>query len=179
MLSFINTIFLNLGIQLFLEDNTSLEKCKDYKSAKSSFENLFYFLIYEKQTWLKSCPIPCTQTTHQLIISKFHKNSILDQEWVKTLNDKAFAFYFNYDSFTIERNMETLRYDLVDFLTQAGGNLGLFIGCSCFSILISGIELFRSLNFKIFWAFMDNFFTKIVTFAQNILNYFWNKFFSK
>ena len=132
---------------MFLAENSSLEQCNDYDLAKQVTTWLVNFIGFERESWLQKCPIPCTQTTHQLTIAKFHKYSVIDQEVVSSFEDKGAVFYMNYERFTIEKNVEILRYDLVDFLTQAGGNLGLFLGCSCFSVLISGVELFRSLKF--------------------------------
>jgi hypothetical protein len=45
-----------------------------------------------------------------------------------------------------EERMETLTYDLGNFLVAAGGNLGLFLGFSCFSLMLTFIEY---LNHKI------------------------------
>ena len=50
-----------------------------------------------------------------------------------------------YNDFIIEREMETLIYDTGTFFTQVGGNLGLFLGFSCFSLLIGTIDLMKML----------------------------------
>ena len=133
---------------MFLNDHLLLDNCKNSSSlARTPMTTWLEFFMNEKDIWHQSCPIPCTQTTYHLTTATFHGNSVIDRAWVESFGEEALAFYMNFDSFKIERHVETLRYDLVDFLTQAGGNLGLFLGCSCFSIIISGIELFRSLKF--------------------------------
>jgi hypothetical protein len=50
-----------------------------------------------------------------------------------------------------EERMETLTYDLGNFLVAAGGNLGLFLGFSCFSLMVTFIEY---LNHKIKTIFL-------------------------
>ena len=132
-----------------------LEECVDEDSAKQSMSELLDdFCSYQKETLLRRCPVPCTQTTHFVKTTTFHQNSFIDQKTVSQFDGKIFYFNMNYDSFSIERSIETLRYDLVDFLTQAGGNLGLFLGCSCFSVLILGIKFIRK---KTFWNFTCSF----------------------
>jgi len=41
---------------------------------------------------------------------------------------------------TVEAKKESYVYDGVNFLTAAGGNLGLFMGFSCLSIIFSLID---------------------------------------
>ena len=139
-----------IGIEMFLADNASLEKCKNDNLAFNSTVSLIDFLIYEKDKWLQRCPVPCTQTIYQLTVTRFHQNSFIYQGNINTNNGMFYLLYMNYDTFAVEKTIEMLRYDLLDFFTQAGGNLGLFLGCSCFSFLLSSIKLIRSLNFKLF-----------------------------
>ncbi len=53
------------------------------------------------------------------------------------------ALYLMYDKFIIEEHVETLVYDTASFLAQAGGNLGLFLGFSCLSVLLGCIQYIR------------------------------------
>ena len=41
-----------------------------------------------------------------------------------------------------EVRTETLVYDTVNFLSAIGGNLGLFVGFSCLSVVFTLIDLF-------------------------------------
>ena len=51
----------------------------------------------------------------------------------------------------VEEHVETLIYDTGNFLAQAGGNLGLFLGFSCLSMLLAIVNFIRkTLKFKIF-----------------------------
>ena len=48
------------------------------------------------------------------------------------------TFYYKLET---EEKTETLLYDAVNFLSAAGGNLGLFVGFSCLSVMLTMIDL--------------------------------------
>ena len=48
-----------------------------------------------------------------------------------------------YETLNSELHFETLIYDTGNFLTQIGGNLGLFLGVSCLSVITDLIELLQ------------------------------------
>jgi hypothetical protein len=50
----------------------------------------------------------------------------------------------------VEEKMETLVYDEANFLTATGGNLGLFLGFSCFSLLAGILETLRHFRWQRF-----------------------------
>ena len=62
-----------------------------------------------------------------------------------------FDLYYSFETMDTEERMETLTYDLGNFLVAAGGNLGLFLGFSCFSLMVTFIEY---LNHKIKTIFL-------------------------
>lgn len=51
---------------------------------------------------------------------------------------------FSCGSMDVEKKEETLVYDSVNFFAAVGGNLGLFLGFSCLSIVYAGIDLIVS-----------------------------------
>jgi hypothetical protein len=55
-----------------------------------------------------------------------------------------------YDTFSVEEHFETLVFDIGSLLAAAGGNLGLFLGFSCLSLLLSCLDylavLWKGLN---------------------------------
>ena len=51
--------------------------------------------------------------------------------------------------FTVEEKIESSEYDLANLLVSAGGNLGLFLGFSCLSVLFFVIDFLPSF-FKVF-----------------------------
>jgi hypothetical protein len=46
----------------------------------------------------------------------------------------------SYSSLLVEERTETIIYDLECLLTSLGGNLGLFLGFSCFSTLVGVLK---------------------------------------
>jgi hypothetical protein len=56
---------------------------------------------------------------------------------VDTSGEAAVIFSLEYERLVVEEEVETLMYDATNFLAQAGGNLGLFLGFSCLSLLLS------------------------------------------
>ena len=45
-----------------------------------------------------------------------------------------------YETLSVEEHFETLVFDIGSLLAAAGGNLGLFLGFSCLSLLISCLD---------------------------------------
>ena len=85
------------------------------------------------------CTVPCTTTS-------YHHDIQYDSRMrVRNENKKGYfelsIYYYNLD---VEERTETLIYDLSSFLSSAGGNLGLLMGFSCLSVLLSLIKLIAS-----------------------------------
>ena len=103
----------------------------------------------EKKTWLSACPIPCKQTIYTTKIKNIHRNTVFELSQVYE-NVNVFYLLISYDSFVVEVSVETLVYDIGSFLAAVGGNLGLFLGFSCLSVLLGFIKFFEELrNYKI------------------------------
>ncbi len=65
-------------------------------------------------------------------------------EDVKIVN-ASFYLSVRFASLMVEERIETLVYDEVNFIAAAGGNLGLFLGFSCFSVLLALMKQIRKL----------------------------------
>ncbi len=79
-----------------------------------------------------------------------HRNQFVvntNESNVKNLND-SFYLNINLESFMVEERVEALVYDEVNFIAAAGGNLGLFLGFSCFSVLLALLNQVRKLILK-------------------------------
>ena len=104
----------------------------------------FMYLLYQdgKVEMLKTCPVPCQQTTYITKINKFHKNTfVYSANGSSAGNSSSFVFMsIGYETLNTELHFETLIYDTGNFLTQIGGNLGLFLGVSCLSVMTDLIE---------------------------------------
>lgn len=108
----------------------------------------FKEVSYETKEWLMNCPLPCRQSLYDAKMTMYHRNahaSILTQE-EEQLYKQGFYFTFGFETFAVEEHVETLIYDSGNFLAQIGGNLGLFLGFSCFSAIIAAIQCLEKLN---------------------------------
>ena len=78
-----------------------------------------------------------------------HQNNIGSQgDGLNDLVGKGVLLTIYLANFVVEERIETLIYDTGNFLAQAGGNLGLFLGFSCLSLLFAIIKLFKkALNY--------------------------------
>jgi len=111
------------------------------RKALQTWDDLIY---YEKRyVWLQQCPIPCDQTVFEAKISSYHMNSYIVED-VMTVYKIKQILYLEYETFDREKHVETLIYDTATFLTQVGGNLGLFLGISCLSVILTIIDFFRN-----------------------------------
>ena len=52
----------------------------------------------------------------------------------EAIDTSDFDLLVNYETFLIEDKVESLIYDFSTFLSAVGGNLGLFLGLSLFSV---------------------------------------------
>jgi hypothetical protein len=94
---------------------------------------LFRFFFQEE------CPPPCTSTSFPMTLRKIHSNILISNN--EELMGKMYAgLLFGYKTLQIDEEIETYIYDIGSFLTASGGNLGLFLGFSCLSMLLGLID---------------------------------------
>jgi len=55
-----------------------------------------------------------------------------------------YALVIYYETFDVEEHVESLVYDAGNFLISVGGNLGLFLGFSCLSVLFALINVLKN-----------------------------------
>ena len=98
--------------------------------------------FYNGKTHLLGCLVPCLQVEYSYTAVDFHKNTWIDTSNVNPpdFNDKYYSLYVSYGFMDIERHEEALIYDSGNFFAAVGGNLGLFLGFSCLSIIFAGID---------------------------------------
>ena len=85
------------------------------------------------------------QTTYITAMNRFHENSYLESvdDSSARNNSSVVVMSIGYETLNSELHFETLIYDTGNFLTQIGGNLGLFLGVSCLSVITDLIELLQ------------------------------------
>ena len=121
--------------------NSTMSEC----SNSSIAENVYwtYDKLLEKflpKTSEYNCPIPCRQTSYQVKLKYFHQNNVLLPSELANKSKGHFTLYTFFPTFTAEEKIESLECDLASLLVSAGGNLGLFLGFSCLSVMITITE---------------------------------------
>jgi len=98
---------------------------------------------YQSRTSEFGCPIPCEQKRFKYTLEYFSKNTWIEFDDGNESGDDIFELFVFFKSMDVEKRTETFVYDVGNFLTAAGGNLGLFMGFSCLTILIALIDNFN------------------------------------
>ena len=134
-----------------LGNGSHLKACPDLDSAIKT-ANYYQDLTYgaEKASWISACQIPCQQTSYNIKLRYFQETSMIDiiRNQTKSFNGFAVLLSFGYETMFIEEHVENLVYDIGSFLAAAGGNLGLFLGFSFLSVLLSLIKLLKKITTK-------------------------------
>jgi hypothetical protein len=121
--------------------NATMPECDNEKAATAVYWNYSNYLNdFVIRPWKYDCPVPCTQTWYKVTLEYYHENNVLMPEAIDKLSEGHFTFIPYYSTFTIEEEIEKLEYDIGSLLVSAGGNLGLFLGFSCLSVLFFVIE---------------------------------------
>lgn len=120
-----------------------LPECKSLDEAHTTYQ-AFRSLSkeYDGKTWLLGCPVPCLQLQYRYSLSELHGNNWIETKDPKTKEhiNKYFTILASYETMDIEKQEENLIYDSGSFFAAVGGNLGLFLGFSCFSVIIAGVD---------------------------------------
>jgi hypothetical protein len=127
-------------------ENSSLKECIDQDSALNSETMLFKAMEAVRDfPSTYGCQKPCKQSSYSFSIGYYHQTSYVSHGNLDAISNESFHLAFYYDSLTIEEHFETLVYDTGSMLVAAGGNLGLFLGFSCLSILLSAISFLKQM----------------------------------
>jgi hypothetical protein len=128
-------------------NETFSNECQNLKAANETLAKWVELIYFEeKNIWLRQCPIPCEQTVFDAEISYYHENTFFWAGIVRNEYDNKQILYLGYETFDTEKHTETLIYNMGNFLTQVGGNLGLFLGFSFFSLILTTIECIKKLK---------------------------------
>ena len=118
-----------------------LPECKSKKNALSTLQVFTNHIDdYLSKTSEFGCPIPCKQKSFKYKLEYFSKNTWIEYDDENPLDNDVFDLQVFFKSMNIEEKTETFVYDIGNFLTAAGGNLGLFMGFSCLSVMIALID---------------------------------------
>jgi len=114
----------------------ALPKCESKQSAEKTYEMALQYFSY-----MNSDEIPCSQVSYKYELEYQGKSSFYDPKKPFNHNSEYFVFFTFFNKLETEERTETLIYDAVNFLSAAGGNLGLFVGFSCLSVIFAIIDL--------------------------------------
>jgi hypothetical protein len=135
------------NIKEFVDPNiVMLPECHTKETARSTFKTYCLFIDdYISRTSEFGCPVPCKQKSFKYKLEYFSRNSWIELDDDNRLGNDTFELNVGFDSLNIEERTETFVYDVGNFLAAAGGNLGLFMGFSCLSILFALIDCLKTL----------------------------------
>jgi hypothetical protein len=129
--------------EFFNSRNSDLPHCTNETDASKNFKLFGSDVLYFVNNINSFCPLPCITQSYSHIIEYFSKFTWIENvSNMVDINQDVFEFTIAYNQFYTEVRMEALVYDIGNLLVAAGGNLGLFMGFSCLSILLTGISHF-------------------------------------
>jgi hypothetical protein len=118
-----------------------LPQCQSKQMALSTFQNFTNHIDdYLSRTSEFGCPVPCKQKSVKYDLEYFSRNTYFEPDEKHIVDNDIFQLIVSFKTMNIEAKKETYVYDNVNFLTAAGGTLGLFMGFSCLSIIFSLID---------------------------------------
>jgi hypothetical protein len=139
--------------QEFIPNNqTGLKKCETKSEAWHSY-SIFHDFIYSfiARPDHYGCPLPCRDTKYNFHVKYFHETSWIENEEDEKNNKFNFILFFFYHSLNVEERIESYVYDVGNTLTAVGGNLGLTLGISCFSILVGTAKIVKRICSKLYY----------------------------
>jgi len=90
------------------------------------------------------CLFLCDQTVFEANISSYHINSFFTEDMTIAYMNKL-LFVLGYETFNGENTHGSFNLQHQKFLAQLAGNLGLFLGFSFFSVILTTIECFKNM----------------------------------
>ena len=127
----------------FTDQILSIPKCNNFSSAAETFDKMIDItLSFTQNTGQLGCPLPCNELEYSISHKSFHVNSCIDPfKRMKFDFEKNYLLSFAYEYLEVEEKVESYVYDLGAFLAIVGGNLGLALGFSCLSMLLSLLKI--------------------------------------
>ncbi len=129
----------------FLPNKSIMNFCRDKAEAFEFVDTFTDFVndIVDKPESI-GCPLPCRQIHYKISLDYVHKYGweVFDDESKNSTEKKVdhFSLEYRYSTLFVEERIESYDYDVGSFLAAAGGNLGLFLGFSCLSVMFATIN---------------------------------------
>ena len=125
-----------------------MRECNHITEGQNT-SRMFGSSLLENREWKKDCPLPCSLTSYNYKLEYLHRSRWIDSQnsdGSELYKNKTFVFIISFGSLLVEERSEALIYDGVTFIAAAGGNLGLFLGFSFFSVAISIVKMIQKVN---------------------------------
>ena len=117
--------------------DVKMDECQKEKIAsKIHWEYGSFLSGFVVKPWYYGCPLPCLQTNYKFTLDALHKNTI-NFPFYEPDYESYYIFTYYFATLNVEERFESLEYDFGNFLVAAGGNLGLFLGFSCLSVMFT------------------------------------------
>ena len=131
------------GLEKFIL-GTELKECTNKNSARHAFEKFLDIKTnFSANVAMYGCSLPCTTVSFGFDVFTIHRNSWIDTNDEPEVPLGVFQFRFYFSLLEVEESVVTLVYDLETLLASLGGNLGLFLGFSCLSVMISLLQMLK------------------------------------
>ena len=120
-----------------------LDECSDIKdavNASEAFRDIFMSMVEESASF--GCPRSCRHKSYKVSLEYVNKFSLPASDLDSTASPLLILALF-FSSLNIEQVIETYECDFESFLVAVGGNLGLFMGFSCLTILVLVLECLK------------------------------------
>ena len=117
-------------------DTSFLRQCST-KDEALEMDGLIYELA-QKVQGKKTCTVPCDLPKYKSELNFLSKLTLSKE--LKKYGDGYYIIWAFYTSLHVEEKVETFLFDFDSALVAIGGSLGLFLGWSCNSIVMSFIE---------------------------------------
>ena len=124
-----------------IPNHSTMPECNNRVDADQAYWAFIELLAkFTPKLWEFGCPIPCRRVKYQLKFIYYHKNNLYHPEMMSNFSEGHILFYPFWSPFPEEERIESAEYDLASLLVSAGGNLSLFLGFSCLSVLFGIID---------------------------------------
>ncbi len=127
-----------------LMKNSTLPPCKNTTGEEVFDKFIYLFDYFAQDSNTLGCPAPCKQISYKLSVEYYHENTWSYETYPTDTSEAYFPIKYYYDTLNVEQRIESLDYDFGSFLVSAGGNLGLFLGFSCLSVLLALIKCLKA-----------------------------------
>lgn len=143
------------GINSLLGTDCQLPYCEDLTSASKTFMFFLQEIQMKHLAGIRmNCVRPCLEISYNYEMRYFHENSFIDVFDNAESHGHFLDTHLLMDLFLstdlVEERTETLIHDKTSFWSAVGGNLGLVLGFSCFSIVFQLFSLVERIYRKYF-----------------------------